>query len=109
MILVWAFVITMRDFFIASAAVVFTPYIDSVFMLPKCIFANIFDAGPEHIRRWIALVVLNGGADVLLVGGGGVGSVVLGEGGGVGTEIILLEGGGVGMAILGVASGAEPA
>ena len=40
---------------------------------------------------------------------GGVGSVILGEGGGVGTEVILLEGGGVGMAILGVDSGADPA
>ena len=52
MIRVWTFVVTMRDFFIASAAVVITPYVDDVFMLPKCVFANIYDAGPEHIRRW---------------------------------------------------------
>jgi len=49
------------------------------------------------------LLVLNGAANVFLVGGGGVGSTFRGEGGGVGTEII--EGGGVGMALLGVSPG----
>ena len=56
------------------------------------------------------LLVLNGAADVFLVGGGGVGGVIRGEGGGgVGTGVILLEGGRVGVALLGVSPGVDPA
>ena len=46
MIAVRAFVVTIREFGVASAAVIISPDVDDVFMLSKCVADNICDAGP---------------------------------------------------------------